>query len=86
MLDIGIGTEFVSGNIHLSIEENGEGSKVLCVASVGDEEHLIPMTPHITTTNVPSAWKKKNKPKKTDIEECSDITDVLINSSRILTR
>ena len=55
VLDIGIGAEFVSGNIHLSIEENGEGSKVLSVASVGDEEHLIPMISHITTTNVPSA-------------------------------
>ena len=39
MLDIGIGAEFVCGNIHLSIEGNGEGHKVLSVASVGDEEH-----------------------------------------------
>ena len=65
MLDIGIGTEFVSGSILLSVEENDQGSKVLSVASVGDEEHLIPMIPHITTTNVPSAWKKKKtKPRK----------------------
>ena len=77
ILDIGVGAEFVSGNIHLCIEGNGEGHKFLSVASVGDEEHLIPMIGHITTTKVASAWKKRSKPKKTVIEECIDIIDVL---------
>ena len=77
MAHLDIGGNFISGNIDISVKSNGEESRCIHVSSIGHEDHQIPMIQNITSTKVPVAWKRKIKPKKTVLDECKDIIDVL---------
>ena len=77
MAHLDIGGNFVSGNIDISVKSNSKGSRCIHVSSVGHEDHQIPMIKNITSTKVPAAWKRKVKPKRTVLDKCEDIIDVL---------
>ena len=77
MASLDIGGNFLSGNIDISVKSNTEGSRCIHVSSVGYEDHQIPMIKNITSTKVPATWKRNVKPKRTVLDECKDIIDVL---------